>query len=225
MEDKIKIIEEFVKSLPDGPEVAHGFDHAIRVRNWAVKIAKKQNYQKIDLVYAAALMHDISKSKQLEKDVSHGMESAVMAEAFLRQKQLFKEDDIKEICEAIHYHNGAVDRKSKLLDILRDADVLDLSGAIGIIRSVLGAPRKMVFDSKNIRGTYWGMTNIEYNKIFVAEGKVDVGPTIMDDLNFQVSCFENLKSDYARKIAKPMHKFIKSFVLEVESEAKLNMEK
>lgn len=222
---KIKIIEEYVKSLPDGVEVAHGYDHAVRVRNWAIKIAQPLNYKNLDLVQAAALMHDISRSKKLKKGVSHGVESAIMAKAFLQEHKLFETEEIKEICEAIHYHNTAIEHHHQLLDILRDADVLDLSGAIGVIRSALGAPRKIAYDAKNIRGKYYGTTNVEYNKIFAAEGKMDLGPAIIDDLNFQASCFENLKSDYARQTAEPMQEFMRKFILEVEREAKLNEEK
>lgn len=223
--DKIKIIEEYVLSLPKGfVEQAHNVDHAFRVRDWAIKISRSVNYQNLDLVHAAALMHDISRSKDL-KGVSHGIASAQMAKNFLTEKELFLIEEIEEICEAIYYHNTNIKRHHQLLDILRDGDILDLSGATGILRSPLGAPKKIVFDHQNIRGKYYGKTNLEYNEIFAAEGKVDVGPTIIDDLNFQVSCFENLKSAYAREVAKPMNDFMKNFILEVEREARLNEEK
>lgn len=227
MKEKIKIIEEYVLSLPKGfSEQAHNADHAFRVRSWAVKIARSVNYQNLDLVEAAALMHDISKSGEL--NMSHGEASAIMAKKYFLDKNIFSEEEVAEIYDAIFYHNGikypANQDHYQLLDILRDADVLDLSGAIGIIRSSLGAPKKNAFDKNNIRGKYHGKSNLEYNEIFAAEGKVDVGPTIIDDLNFQLSCYENLKSDYAKNVAKPMHEFMKNFILEVEREVKLNKE-
>jgi len=151
MNNKINIIEEYVLSLPKGfNEQAHNADHAFRVRNWAVKIAQSVNYKNLDLVQAAALMHDISKSGELK--ISHGEASAQMARKFLSDKNIFSNEEIDEIRAAIFHHNSVKYPTNKnhyqLLDILRDADVLDLSGAIGVVRSVLGAPHKIVFDQK-----------------------------------------------------------------------------
>ena len=109
-----------------------------------------------------------------------------------------------------------------MLDILRDADVLDLSGAIGAVRGVLGAPRKIIFEKEKFKGETWQMSNLDFNKRFAA--KLGVGPTLMDDLNFLSSCYGNLKSAYAREVAKPMVEFMNKFILEIEREAELNSE-
>ena len=41
---------------------------------------------------------------------------------------------------------------------------------------------------------------------------------MVDALNFHISCFDNLNSDTARKLAEPQVEFIRNFVQQLENE-------
>ena len=56
--NRIQQIEIYVKGLKI-KEASHGFKHVKRVRNWALLIAKKEGYKDLEMVEAAALLHDI----------------------------------------------------------------------------------------------------------------------------------------------------------------------
>ena len=45
-----------------------------------------------------------------------------------------------------------------------------------------------------------------------------IGNTIVDQVNFQISCFENLHTQVARSIAQPMVEFTQAFVVQLEAE-------
>ena len=132
--DKIKIIEEYVKSITL-LQAGHDFEHTNRVRNWALKIARKENYPQTDVVAAAALLHDIGLSQKGDRR-DHGLRSAEMAKEFLNKNNLFKDDEIADIFEAISTHNKKFVGKNQLSAILKDADILDLLGPIGVIRAI-----------------------------------------------------------------------------------------
>lgn len=217
MTDKIQIIEDYVKSLPEDRKPAHGFDHVNRVRHWAKKIAKSEKYEDLEMVEAAALLHDIGRTIPPELGKTHGELSARMAEIFLSEKKLFKQKEIVQICEAVAHHSDIKKVDSKLLDILRDADILDLLGPIGLLRGAMAEHHLKIFDDKNIKGETWGMTNIDFNKDYT--GKIGKWEALPDQYNFQMSCYYNLKTNFAKKTAKPLAQFMKMFILEVEKQA------
>lgn len=218
VKDKIKIIEEYVRSLPEKFKVAHGFSHVDRVRHWALKIARAEHFQNLELVEAAALLHDVGRTIPPEKGKSHGELSARLSRKFLSEKKLFTREEQEKICEAVENHCNVRGIDSKLLDILRDADILDLLGAIGILRGAAAEHEKTTFDPKLIKGETWQMSNEDFNENY--RGKFGTWPTMPDQINFQMSCFDNLKTDLAKKTAKPMADYMKNFILEVEKEAK-----
>lgn len=214
--NKIKIIEQYAKKNLTSP--GHKFDHAERVRKWALSIAKAEGYKKTDLVEASALLHDISKDKS--KKEKHGIMGAKAVSRFLKQNKLFKDREIEEIANAIRFHDSNRQGSGKLLDILRDADMMDLFGAIGLSRAIIYSNSKPIFNPKNIKGDTWGMGVGEFNKKFDA-GK-DESPYIIDGINFEISCYGNLATKTAKKLAKPRVKYMKNFILEIEKEMKDN---
>jgi uncharacterized protein len=215
--NKIQKIEEYVKSLPEG-KIAHGFDHVNRVRNWAIKIAKKENYSNVELAEAAALLHDIGLKKAIKENKVklHGQFSSDMAKEFLKNNKLFSEKNIDEICDAISHHN-TIDKDISLLSkIVRDADILDLLGTMGIMRAAMSEAQKPMYDIKNIKGETWEMDSKDFDKRF--ESGVGIGPTIVDQVNFQISCYDNISTSYAKKIALSLVEEMKEFTLKLESE-------
>jgi len=222
MNDRIKIIEKYVDSLPTDLKPAHGLDHVMRVRTWALKIARAENFQDLEMIEAAALLHDIGRTIPPETGKTHGELSARMAKDFLTEHKLFNRGEIEKICEAVAHHSDIKKIESKLLDILRDADILDLLGAIGVMRGVAGDYDKTIFDPACVKGETWGMSNEDFNRRF--QNKIGAWSTLSDQLNFQASCLGNIKTNCARHLAEPMVEYMKNFILEVEREAKLNLE-
>ena len=91
----------------------------------------------ISALQIAALLHDIGLQKVgLEK---HHIESAEMAKAFLREKQM-PEEQVESIASIIEHHSmHAPEAKSIEEKILNDSDRIDHLGAIGIVRAIARA--------------------------------------------------------------------------------------
>ena len=102
--DRIQEIEAYVQrtmatfKCPD-LRIAHGFQHVDRVRGWALHIAREEGYPDLELVEAAALLHDVGLAA-VTKRRDHGRVGAEIAARFLRERELFVEEDIVAIAEA-----------------------------------------------------------------------------------------------------------------------------
>ena len=124
--------------------VAHEMPHVRRVYANALQLAEAEGYPHLDRVAAAALLHDIG-LPIVEKRSDHPKVGAELAEQFLRKSKLFFPDEIAEICEAI-VHHGRLDGDKPLIHILRDADILDLLGNVGIMRAFTSKAHLPVYD-------------------------------------------------------------------------------
>lgn len=215
MNQEIKQIEKYVKETCQN-QIAHTFEHANRVRNWAIKIAKKEKFENLKIVEIAALMHDIG-LPGLEKGVSHGVAGAQKTKKYLMENNFdLTKEEIDEISNAIQYHNTNRTGEGKLLEILRDADMLDGMGAAGLMRSISSAYSKPLLDPKNPKGATWGFGEKDFDNFIDQNGKN--WNYITDNINFQISWQENLKTKSAKKFAKPLIKYMKKFMLQLEKE-------
>lgn len=114
---------------------SHEFSHTERVYNLALKIAKEENAD-VDVIKAAALLHDIARSKEDNKECKcHAEEGAKMAEKILKELN-FPEEKISKVVYAIkiHRHSTNITPETKEAAIIQDADRLDALGAITIAR-------------------------------------------------------------------------------------------
>ncbi|MDP2918376.1 MAG: HD domain-containing protein [bacterium] len=210
----IQQVEDYVKSIKD-TEIAHDFMHVDRVRNWALQIAREENFKDLEIVEIAALMHDIGLSQAGER-ITHGAVGASMAAKFLGEKKLLAQERIDEICNAIRFHNKNREGEGRLLEILRDADTIDLSGAIGIMRAFLCTSSRIEYDPNKIKGETWGMGVKDFNKRF--DNGIGIGNFIIDQPNFQISCYGNLSTKTAKEIVKPLAEFMRDFIKQFERE-------
>jgi uncharacterized protein len=211
-EDRIVQVEDYVKRIMSG-EIAHDFKHVDRVRNWALQIAKNEGFDRRDIVQAAALLHDIGLSKADRK--VHTEIGAEMARGFLSERNLFTPSEIEEIANAIRHHNS-LNQNGTLADILMDADILDMLGAVGIMRAFTSKHSKPEYDSRNIKGETWGLTNTDFTERFAAE--IGIGNYIIDQINFQLSCYDNLRTATARRIGQPLVEFMKEYLVQLDTE-------
>lgn len=209
-------IEEYARRMMTA-EVAHDFKHADRVRNWALRIAREEGFADLWVVEVTALLHDIGLS-HVGKRAMHGQVGARMATQFLGENGVFPKAVIAEIGNAIRYHNSIRRRSGKLLDIVRDADRLDLFGAIGIMRAYTSKASRPEYDPENVKGETWGDSARDFDERF-DEG-LGTGDYVVDQINFQISCYDNLSSETARCLAKPLIEFMRDYVIQLEYEVK-----
>lgn len=86
-------------------------------------LERKQNISE-EMIYAAALLHDIGRGMQYREGVHHDEASVLLAECIL-PKCGFGTAEIKEICDAIAGHSmssGGIERRTDLGQILEEAD-------------------------------------------------------------------------------------------------------
>ena len=212
--EKIQQVEDYVKSVMVR-EVAHDFKHIDRVRNLALQIAKKENFEDLEIVEISALMQDIGLSLAGKRSL-HGEVGAKMAAKFLIGNNLLAQGKIDDVCHAIRYHNKNREGESKLLKILRDADIMDLFGAVGIMRAFTSKSSKPEYDPANIRSETWQMLSSDFDKRL--DGGVGIGNFIIDQINFQISCYNNLSTKTAKQFAKPLVKFMIDFIKQLDTE-------
>ena len=213
-QDKIRQIEDYARETL-AHEVAHDFKHVDRVRNWALGIARVQGHGDLEVVEAAALLHDIG-LPYVEKRSLHGQKGAEVAAAFLTENALFPEQKVNEIGDAIRYHNSIINGRGPLLDIIRDADRMDLFGAVGLMRALISKSAKPEYDPGNVKGGTWGAPANEFDAK-LGNGS-EPGDFVVDQVNFQISCYEGLATEAARRLAWPLVEFMRRFLVQLESE-------
>ena len=133
---KNQLIKIAKKKIPDA-DVSHDFDYAMRVLSNAEKIAKDEGGD-LDIIFPAALFHDLIVYPKNHPDKHKSQEeSAESAEKILNSFGNFpktKIDDVKTCIMECSFSKGIV---PKMLEsqILQDADGLEATGAISIMRT------------------------------------------------------------------------------------------
>ena len=213
-----RYVRETIEAVADEPlSIGHGYAHVDRVRRWALWLANQEGYADRDRAEAAALLHDIGLGHLSPGDDrrAHGPIGAEVAVRFLRAEQLFPEWEIEAIADAVRCHN-AMRGAGQLGAILRDADALDALGAVGLMRAFTSKHALPEYDPGNVRGETWGLTARDYDRRFAAgEG---IGPTIVDQINFQISFADNLSTESARRAAKPLVAYMRAFLWQLARE-------
>ena len=219
-QQRVQIIEVYAEQMMTGPfaveafRIAHEMPHVRRVYAHALRLAEAEGYPHQDRVAAAALLHDIG-LPIVQKLGDHPTVGAGLAGKFLQENELFTPNEIAEICEAIVYH-GRLDGNTPLIHILRDADILDLLGNVGIMRAFTSKANLRVYHPEHPCGETWGLTAADFTERFQAS--IGIGPTIMDQINFQMSCYENLCTETARAWGRPLRDTMRQFVTQFAQE-------
>ena len=129
---------EFMKASMN--DAAHDILHVYRVVNQAMIIAEKyENDVDNDVLLVACLLHDIGRKAQFENPaVCHAQVGADMAYKFLYSLGL-KEDYCNKVHHCIKSHRYRTDNEPESIEakILFDSDKLDITGALGISRTLL----------------------------------------------------------------------------------------
>jgi len=197
-------IEAWVRETLVTSEVsAHGWFHTDRVR---ANIRILAHAEDVDSFQAevAALLHDVGRT-QPGPETEHGARSASLARPLLEALGV-PDGEVQAIVHAIRWHNSLRD-DTPLLRILRDADMLDGLGAMGIIRA---------FMSKSYLPPY------NANEPF-QDGSNRWPPSYCSDqLLGQMAWYARLNTDTAQRIAKKRIEFMASFIDQALDEIKID---
>lgn len=100
----------------------HDIEHFLSVARIAyiINFEKELKLRK-DIIYAAALLHDIGRWKQYADGTPHDLASAELAEEILKQSN-FEAEEIVDIRNAIITHRSIEGKTSKLQEIIFYAD-------------------------------------------------------------------------------------------------------
>lgn len=116
---------------------SHDFQHVLRVTNIAEEIARIERAD-IDVIIPAALFHDvIVYQKNDPRSQNENGESADIAAKILREQQDYPEEKILNVQISINQCSFSKGIIPELLEarILQDADRLEATGAISIMRT------------------------------------------------------------------------------------------
>ncbi len=214
--------------------VGHGFKHVDRVRNWALTYARAEKYPDLAVVEITALLHDIGLGHIAGPEAQrphvvlppHGPLGATMAAEYLRANSDLDVETIELIADAIRHHGDSPlaiaeylkERRGNaaLFMILRDADMTDAMGAVGLMRALTSKSFLPEYDPGDTKGPAWGLSTEE----FVARGRPPV-QTIVDQINQQIRYYDGLHTQAAREMCAPFVTFMKAFVIQLEHEVAL----
>lgn len=129
--------ENYMLSCMD--DSAHDKEHIYRVLYTALEIAQTEQNVDYDVLICACLLHDIGRKEQYENPaVCHAKAGAEKAYAFLVENH-YKKEFAERVSRCIRVHRFRKECKPESIEekILFDADKIDVSGAIGIARTLL----------------------------------------------------------------------------------------
>lgn len=131
------LIENYMLSCMG--DSAHGEDHIYRVLYNALRIAKTEENIDYDVLIAASLLHDIGRKEQFENPkVCHAQAGSEKAYRFLVENG-FDLQFAEQVKYCIFTHRYRKNNLPQTIEakILFDADKLDVTGAMGIARTLL----------------------------------------------------------------------------------------
>ena len=136
----LRMTEDFAKDYMKTYDDSHSFEHVIRVKNMATKIALSENLseEQIFIIQLSALTHDINDSKY--RDIEETQQN-ILRNFF---SNLIEDKDIIEnivniscnVSLSVELSNNNYNTCNNCieLDCVRDADRIDSLGSIGISR-------------------------------------------------------------------------------------------
>jgi HD superfamily phosphodiesterase len=197
-------LETWVRELLEAnAKRAHGWLHTDRVRA-NIRILARAEMVDPFLAEVAALLHDVGRT-QPGPETEHGARSAAIAGLHLKALALTSEE-VEAVLHAIRWHNSLRD-DTPLLRILRDADMLDGLGAIGIVRAFMSKSDLPPYDSVHP----------------FQEGTNRWPPSYCSDqLQGQMEWYDRLNTETARLMAKKRIDFMSAFITQARDEIMLS---
>lgn len=132
-----RTIEAFLrKAVSATKQGSHTLEHALRVRQLSLMIGRSEGAD-LEVLEAAALLHDIGHPEEVKTGVSHAKTGADMAVTFLATTS-FPKEKLSQVASTIRTHRFTENLTPESLEgeILSDADKLDAMGALGLARTI-----------------------------------------------------------------------------------------
>lgn len=192
-------VEHWARQLLEArSKTAHGWPHVDRVRHLAVQIARAEGVDPW-LAEIAALIHDVGRSLP-GPGPEHGRRSAELAAPLLAGLPMSDREQ-EQVAYAVRWHNsGRAD--APLLCVLRDADMLDGMGAIGLARA---------FMSKHMLPPY------DPGRLLHAPPRWPP-ETVADQIRYQTEWLERMNTESGRTLARERAAFMVTFIEQARRE-------
>lgn len=203
---RIEYIQAEVKRTLQNAECGHDYSHALRVMHNAEQISQSEGGN-IELIQAAALLHDVSDEKFSNGNTIIGLK---LTEKILK-KAKFKTPEITKIIDIIHnisYKGGFNISGVPSIEcaIVQDADRLDAIGAIGIARAFhYGGYKNRELYNPEIEPQDFANAD-EYRK--------SNGPTLNHFYEKLLKLKYLMNTPTAKEMAEPRHQFLEQFIEE-----------
>ncbi|MCI1208342.1 MAG: HD domain-containing protein [Treponema sp.] len=193
-----KIKNYMISCMRDG---AHDKDHVYRVLYYALDISESYVVDD-DVILAAALLHDIGRKAQFENpELDHAAVGAEMAYDFLLQLDWTREkaEHVKQ-CISTHRYRKNREPASIEAKILFDADKLDVTGAVGIARTLayIGITGEPLY-SVDVNGK-------------IRDGTTDTEPSFFHEYNFKLkNIYKGFYTERAKELAAERKEITQSY--------------
>jgi len=182
--------------------VAHGWLHTDRVRRNILALARAEGVDPV-LAELAALLHDVGRT-QPGPEEEHGARSAALAVPLLSGLPL-TDDQRAAVLHAVRWHNSARG-DTKLLLVLRDADMLDGLGAIGLMRAFMSKAHLLPYDAE----APFDLDRAQWPPIYTS-----------DQIRLQSQFYDWLNTETARRIAQDRVALMVAFVDQARREVQM----
>jgi uncharacterized protein len=193
-------VETWVRQKLDADgAVAHGWPHIDRVRRNIKVLAAPEGVDPL-LAEVAALVHDVGRTVP-GPESEHGARSATMAKSILVDLPL-RNEERRAILYAVAWHNGQRD-DTQLLCVLRDADMLDALGAIGIMRAFMSKGTLPPYDCE----AFFDPDNVQRPPVHAS-----------DQVQLQLRFYDWLSTGTARRMAEERAVFMQGFISQIRWE-------
>lgn len=189
---------------------AHDFQHILRVYKNAEMISKQEESVDLDIVLAAALLHDlVVYPKGSSKTINSADDSAGIATKILLEYKNYPREKIEKVADAIRTHSYSKRLVPETLEgkILQDADRLDTIGAIGIARtfSVGGSENRSLYNPTD--------------PFYESERQLDDMQWTLDHIKKKLMILKNsMYTKTAKKIAEERTEFMELFLNQLRKE-------
>lgn len=196
----VTFVETWVRERLDADGTsAHGWPHTDRVRRNIQPLARAEGVDPI-LAELAALLHDVGRTLP-GPESEHGARSAALAEPVLADLALALEAK-EAVLHAIRWHNSKRD-DTRLLVVLRDADMLDGLGATGIMRAFMSKGHLPPYDP---------------DAPFAEENARWPTTSAGDQVLIQLKFYDWLNTGIAREMAQERFAFMQTFLVQIRNE-------
>ncbi len=188
--DTYLLLENYMLSCMD--DSAHDKDHVYRVLYTALDIAQTLQHVDYDILICACLLHDIGRKEQFEDPkVCHAQAGADKALLFLIQNGFSKEyAESVSACIRSHRYRSGNPPQSIEAQILFDADKIDVSGVLGIART-------LIYQGQMSEPLYSLLPDGQ-----VSDGTGDTSPSFLQEYKYKLEkIYDHFFTERAKEIA------------------------